>query len=90
MFCPLFTLNTCFILSCCGAREPLVVVSHISYQGTTQIVALCLHFVQQITYPSPQYQKIDVLVIGGVPADYQSNPQYLKVSGNHQNTPPLT
>jgi len=24
----------------------------------------------QITHPSPQYQKIDVLVIGGAPADY--------------------
>jgi hypothetical protein len=25
-------------------------------------------------------------VIGGAPANYQSNPHYLKVFGNHQNT----
>jgi len=43
---------------------------------------------QQITYPTPQYQKVNVLVIGGTPTDYQSNPHYLKVFGNHQNTPP--
>jgi hypothetical protein len=32
--------------------------------------------------------KIDVLVIGGAPADSQSNSYFLKVFGNHQNTPP--
>jgi hypothetical protein len=32
--------------------------------------------------------KIDVLVIGGTPAASQSNPYFLKVFDNHQNTPP--
>jgi hypothetical protein len=32
--------------------------------------------------------KIDILVIRGAPADSQSNPYFLKVFGNQQNTPP--
>ena len=40
------------------------------------------HF-KQNTHTSSQYQKIDVLVIGGASAYYQS-----KVFGNYQNTPP--
>jgi hypothetical protein len=36
-------------------------------------------------FPVP---KIDVLMIRGVSADYQSNPQYLNFFVNYQNTPP--
>jgi len=31
--------------------------------------------------------KIDILIIGGAPVDYKSNPYYVKFFGNHQNTP---
>ena len=42
---------------------------------------------QQITHPSPQYQKSVFLVMWGAPANYRFYRQYLNFFGDRQNTP---